>query len=233
MEKEPITVPAEAKRGGETGCKNWSWVEPCVWTERMLAALSEGVKGGKWFSLINAGQMHSLRSMGCTRLPQPMRKVANPVAGKTTDWRAGCGRTASPVRREGERNQSPLPTPISPTAATRQRNRRKTYGLFQSCLARFGSRDRIRATFPFLRWIFHRISDELPQAVAYLVADAAEDGEQSIIITFGGSRVVKAPVDALGLSREDGAALSRVITDGDHIVELLSEELIDRFRSLP
>jgi RNA-directed DNA polymerase len=53
MEKEPITVPAEAKRGGETGCKNWSWVEPCVWTERMLAALSEGVKGGKWFSLID------------------------------------------------------------------------------------------------------------------------------------------------------------------------------------
>ncbi len=28
------------------------------------------------------------------------------------NWRAGCGRTASPVRREGERNQSPLPTPI-------------------------------------------------------------------------------------------------------------------------
>src|SRR6266513_462790 len=27
-------------------------------------------------------------------------------------WRAGCGRSASPVRREGERNQSFLPTPI-------------------------------------------------------------------------------------------------------------------------
>jgi hypothetical protein len=26
----------------------------------------------------------------------------NPRGGKTTDWRAGCGRTARPVRREGE-----------------------------------------------------------------------------------------------------------------------------------
>ena len=27
--------------------------EPCVWTERMLTALVEGVKGGKWFSLMD------------------------------------------------------------------------------------------------------------------------------------------------------------------------------------
>ena len=31
----------------------WSWVEPSVWTERMLTALETGVKGGKWFSLID------------------------------------------------------------------------------------------------------------------------------------------------------------------------------------
>jgi len=31
----------------------WAWVEPSVWTERMLAALESGVKGGKWFSLID------------------------------------------------------------------------------------------------------------------------------------------------------------------------------------
>src|SRR5208282_5689050 len=29
------------------------WVEPTVWTERMLTALEEGVKGGKWFRLID------------------------------------------------------------------------------------------------------------------------------------------------------------------------------------
>jgi len=31
----------------------WWWVEPEIWTERMLAALEKGVKGGKWFSLID------------------------------------------------------------------------------------------------------------------------------------------------------------------------------------
>ena len=31
----------------------WAWVEPLVWTVRMLTALEEGVKGGKWFSLMD------------------------------------------------------------------------------------------------------------------------------------------------------------------------------------
>src|SRR5262249_46353056 len=31
----------------------WAWTEPSVWTDRMLAALENGVKGGQWFSLID------------------------------------------------------------------------------------------------------------------------------------------------------------------------------------
>lgn len=31
----------------------WPWVEPTVWTNRMLTALEQGVKGGKWFALID------------------------------------------------------------------------------------------------------------------------------------------------------------------------------------
>lgn len=31
----------------------WAWVERSVWSERMLQALEKGVKGGKWFSLID------------------------------------------------------------------------------------------------------------------------------------------------------------------------------------
>jgi len=45
-------VPARAKRARETMLR-WGWVEPTVWTERMLTALDEGVKGGRWFSLID------------------------------------------------------------------------------------------------------------------------------------------------------------------------------------
>jgi RNA-directed DNA polymerase len=31
----------------------WAWAEPSVWTDRMLTALEQGVKGGVWFSLID------------------------------------------------------------------------------------------------------------------------------------------------------------------------------------
>jgi RNA-directed DNA polymerase len=50
---QPVTVPtasAPGKRAGESDGR-WSWVEPLVWTTRMLAALDTGVKGGKWYSL--------------------------------------------------------------------------------------------------------------------------------------------------------------------------------------
>jgi RNA-directed DNA polymerase len=51
-EEQPESVPAGAIRAGETLLR-WGWVEPTVWTERMLTALEQGVKGGKWFSLID------------------------------------------------------------------------------------------------------------------------------------------------------------------------------------
>jgi RNA-directed DNA polymerase len=46
---------AEAKQGAETPgpSRNWDWVEAGIWTERMLSALDNGVKGGKWYSLID------------------------------------------------------------------------------------------------------------------------------------------------------------------------------------
>lgn len=40
-----------ARRGAEA--KDWSWVEACVWTERMVSALDKGVKGGRWYSLMD------------------------------------------------------------------------------------------------------------------------------------------------------------------------------------
>src|SRR5947209_9321750 len=48
-EADPVAVPARAKQAGEVQGR-WSWVEPSVWTERMLTALEVGVKGGKWYS---------------------------------------------------------------------------------------------------------------------------------------------------------------------------------------
>src|SRR5687767_13101174 len=52
-ESEAPAVPERATQGAETRGRDWSWVEASVWTERMLAALENGVKGGQWFSLID------------------------------------------------------------------------------------------------------------------------------------------------------------------------------------
>ena len=47
-------VPKTAKQEAEARSSGkWAWVEAEVWTERMLAALDNGVKGGKWYSLID------------------------------------------------------------------------------------------------------------------------------------------------------------------------------------
>src|SRR5439155_10738830 len=35
-------------------------------------------------------------------LPRSRASLITPLGGNTTDWRAGCGRSARPVRREGE-----------------------------------------------------------------------------------------------------------------------------------
>jgi len=52
-ESQVPVVPERARQGAETQGRDWSWVEATVWSERMLAALGNGVRGGKWFSLID------------------------------------------------------------------------------------------------------------------------------------------------------------------------------------
>jgi len=51
-EKADVLVPEAAKQASEVRAR-WAWVEPEVWTDRMLSALEQGVKGGVWFSLID------------------------------------------------------------------------------------------------------------------------------------------------------------------------------------
>ena len=51
-ESETAAVPLRAKQA-ESDPAQWAWVDREVWTDRMLAALGNGVKGNKWFSLID------------------------------------------------------------------------------------------------------------------------------------------------------------------------------------
>lgn len=61
-ERKPTPVEKSPKQVGETQAKRqWAWAEPTVWTERMLTALGNGVKGGSWYSLMD--KVHSCSNL--------------------------------------------------------------------------------------------------------------------------------------------------------------------------
>ncbi|HLG57827.1 MAG TPA: group II intron reverse transcriptase/maturase [Vicinamibacterales bacterium] len=49
---QPTPVPAGASPVGAVRAR-WAWTAPEVWTERMLTALEEGVRGGRWYTLMD------------------------------------------------------------------------------------------------------------------------------------------------------------------------------------
>jgi RNA-directed DNA polymerase len=49
---QPVTVPFAATPAGESAAVR-AWANPCVWTERMLTTLEQGVRGGRWHTLID------------------------------------------------------------------------------------------------------------------------------------------------------------------------------------
>lgn len=58
MQDKPTAVPTGAIQAGEDSPaverrSRWLWAEASVWTDRMLSALENGVKGSVWFSLID------------------------------------------------------------------------------------------------------------------------------------------------------------------------------------
>jgi len=56
MSKQENEIPPgciEVKRQTKHLRHRWKWVETSIWTDNMLTALENGVKGGKWFSLID------------------------------------------------------------------------------------------------------------------------------------------------------------------------------------
>lgn len=75
----------EAKQGAETPndrC-HWAWVEAQVWTERMLSALDNGVKGGKWFSLID--KVYAPATLECAWGKVQANEGAAGVDGQSVD----------------------------------------------------------------------------------------------------------------------------------------------------
>lgn len=68
-----------AKQGREVA-QPWEWTEASVWTERMLATLERGIKGGKWFSLMD-------KVWRTENLQKAVQKVARGKSAKKPDGR--------------------------------------------------------------------------------------------------------------------------------------------------
>lgn len=127
---QPKEVPQRANHGGEApGLRERLGAEPCIWTDRMLAALVNGVKGGKWFSLKDklyreetlraaAEKVCSKRSKGKgeqRNIERFRRNLEREIANLQRELRAGTYRP-SPVRRvhipkPGSREKRPLGIP--------------------------------------------------------------------------------------------------------------------------
>jgi RNA-directed DNA polymerase len=79
---------AEVSRSGGTKQASevrarWAWTEPCVWTNRMLSALEQGVKGGVWFSL--SDKVFSLENLQAAANKVIANKGAPGVDGVTVE----------------------------------------------------------------------------------------------------------------------------------------------------
>ena len=79
QEGKPSSVPVatRAKQEGDAA-RRVAGAEPAVWTERMLTALTRGVKGNQWFSLID--KVHADRT-----LEQAWEKVRSNAGGSGVD----------------------------------------------------------------------------------------------------------------------------------------------------
>jgi RNA-directed DNA polymerase len=112
MEEKTIVSVEETKQGGEIYAR-WPWVEPDVWTKVMLNALERGVKGGKWFSLID--KVSSKKGLRAST-----RKVARNGGAAGVDWQ-----TVDQFMEEEEENISELSERLKSGAYKPQAVRRK------------------------------------------------------------------------------------------------------------
>jgi hypothetical protein len=85
----------EATQGGEAA-RDFSWVEASVWTERMLSALVNGVKGGKWYALMD--KVFALDTLTAARAKVKANQGAAGVDGQSIE------------RFVGQRRMSILPS---------------------------------------------------------------------------------------------------------------------------
>lgn len=56
-----VTTEKEPKQDKEALRERWFWVEHAIWTDSMLRTLERGIRGGKWFALID--KVYGIRNL--------------------------------------------------------------------------------------------------------------------------------------------------------------------------
>ncbi len=104
--RTPASMPCEAQQAGEARAdqSRWAWVEHCVWTPRMLAALEHGVKGGEWPTAFFVA--HGLFNMEAARAVTRQSACGQPPTGEPC---AGDPHARFGGRGDREPNRSSLP----------------------------------------------------------------------------------------------------------------------------
>jgi RNA-directed DNA polymerase len=118
-------VPVTAIQGAEA--RDLSWVEASIWTERMIAALVNGVKGTRWFSLIDKVYAPSTLALAWTKVRA--NRGAAGVDGQSIErFAARAGEYLSELS-EALRNGSYVPQPIRRVEIPKDDGRTRPLGI--------------------------------------------------------------------------------------------------------
>src|SRR3954468_3804534 len=103
----PGLMPVGLHVAGKAEALARSYAEPLLRTMHMLMAFIMEVERTR----LDPPVLYTSRDLeACTIV---VRWAVSPLVGKTTNWRAGCGRSARPVRREGAAAAAPYPYQMS------------------------------------------------------------------------------------------------------------------------
>lgn len=109
---EAAAVIVGSKQVASNRPVDWAWVDRSIWTERMLAALEDGVRGGMARCLLRCCGASHLDQSPASGEPIPMRKppTGEPYAGEPHVRFGGRGGDASPTPIRG--CLTPRPDPL-------------------------------------------------------------------------------------------------------------------------
>ena len=114
-------VPNEAKQGREVA-PQWAWTEASVWTQRMLATLERGIKGGKWYSLMD--KVYRMENLQSAFKEVRQNKGAAGIDGqKVEQYEKGCSQRLVKVQewlKEGAYTPKPVKRVWIPKLASKE-----------------------------------------------------------------------------------------------------------------